>query len=63
MNFSLDENNSKYFKLFACCFPVNGALRSTICDSQRGNFHFTTKDLYDILQNNKLNTFEEIFEL
>lgn len=63
MNFSLDENKSKYFKLFACCFPVKGALRSTICDSQRGNFHFITNDLYDILQNNKLNTFEEIFEL
>ena len=59
----LRKNRSKYFRLFACCFLVKGAIRSTICDAQRGTFHFITTDLYDLLYNNKFNSIGEILDL
>ena len=37
------------FKLFASCLPVRGARRSTICDLQRGSFHFIPNVLFDTL--------------
>ena len=37
------------FALFACCIPVKGARRSTLCDLQRGSFQFIPNGLYEIL--------------
>jgi len=42
-------SEEKVFKLFACCLPVKGARRSTICDVQRGSFEFIPNVLYEIL--------------
>lgn len=42
-------NNNKSFKLFACCIPVLGAERSTVCDLQRRNFLFIPNILFEIL--------------
>lgn len=39
----------KYLKLFACCIPVKGAKRSTICDLQRNRFYFIPNSLFEIL--------------
>ena len=37
------------FKLFSCCIPVRGALRSTICDVQRRTFSFIPNKLHELL--------------
>lgn len=37
------------FRLYACCIPVRGALRSTICDLQRGTYHLIPNGLYEVL--------------
>lgn len=37
------------FKLFSCCIPVKGALRSIICDLQRRTFIFIPNKLYGLL--------------
>jgi SPASM domain peptide maturase of grasp-with-spasm system len=37
------------FKLYACCVPVRGARRSTICDLQRGAVRLIPNGLYEIL--------------
>lgn len=39
----------KIFKLFSCCIPVKGAVRSVICDLQRNDFIFIPEGLYEIL--------------
>jgi len=57
---SAATNNLQYFKLFACCLPVKGAMRSTICDIQRNDFSFIPNGLYDILMEHKLKTLGEI---
>ena len=46
---------STYINLFACCIPVKGFKRSTICDLQRNSFLYITNDLYNYLIKN-LNT-------
>ena len=48
--------NNPFFKLYACCIPVLGANRSTICDIQRSDFFFIPNILFEILteHNNKL---------
>lgn len=38
-----------FFKLFACCIPVRGYLRSVICDLQRECIFPIPNDLYDLL--------------
>ena len=43
----LDENN--FFVLFACCVPVKGASRSTVCDLQRNSFLYIPNELYELL--------------
>ena len=43
------EMSSMYFKLFACCFPVKGAIRAVICDVQRSEYSFIPIGLYEIL--------------
>jgi SPASM domain peptide maturase of grasp-with-spasm system len=42
-------DKARTFKLFACCVPVLGARRSTICDLQRQTFRFIPNGLYEIL--------------
>lgn len=41
--------SSRVFQLFACCVPVRGARRSTICDLQRQAYRFIPNGLYEIL--------------
>jgi SPASM domain peptide maturase of grasp-with-spasm system len=41
--------NKKYFILYANCVPVKGAIRSCLCDLQRGEIKFIPNLLYDIL--------------
>lgn len=42
-------NLNLYFNLFSNCIPVKGAVRSTICDLQRGSYLFLSNDLVDII--------------
>lgn len=37
------------FRLFACCVPVRGARRSTVCDLQRHAYRFIPNVLFEIL--------------
>src|SRR5436305_821181 len=55
--------NRLSFKLFACCIPVRGALRSTICDLQRQKFKFIPNALYDILTEHNGKTVQELEEI
>lgn len=48
------------FRLYACCIPVRGARRSTICDLQRQTYHLVPNGLYDILTLFNNVTLEEI---
>ncbi|HEX6746216.1 MAG TPA: grasp-with-spasm system SPASM domain peptide maturase [Longimicrobium sp.] len=50
----------RVFRLFACCVPVRGARRSTICDLQRERYDLIPNGLYDILQHYTDHTLEEI---
>lgn len=50
-----------YFVLFACCIPVNGHSRSTICDLQRNTFELIPNVLYEILTEHKDKSIKEIF--
>lgn len=53
-------NNKKYFKLFANCIPVKGANRSVICDLQRRSIRFIPNLLFDIINDNKNKSIDEI---
>jgi SPASM domain peptide maturase of grasp-with-spasm system len=55
--------NRLEFKLFACCIPVRGALRSTICDLQRQTYKFIPNALYEILTDHREKTLLELEEL
>jgi SPASM domain peptide maturase of grasp-with-spasm system len=48
------------FRLFACCVPVRGALRSTICDLQRQTYRFIPNTLYEILTDHREKTLPEL---
>jgi len=48
------------FRLFACCMPVRGAIRSTICDLQRAQYHFIPNTLYEILTRHRDATLEQL---
>jgi len=39
---------AKYFKLFACCIPVKGAKRATICDLQRNTYFYINLELFTL---------------
>jgi SPASM domain peptide maturase of grasp-with-spasm system len=43
------KEKEKIFKLFAHNIPVKGARRSTVCDLQRGEYHFIPNTLYELL--------------
>jgi SPASM domain peptide maturase of grasp-with-spasm system len=51
------------FRLFACCIPVRGARRSTLCDVQRGTYHLIPTGLYEILTTYRDHTLDELREL
>ena len=53
----------KYFRLFACCIPVKGAVRSIICDLQRNTYCDIPISLYQILTVHKDDSFEELVEI
>ncbi|MBO6516626.1 MAG: grasp-with-spasm system SPASM domain peptide maturase [Bacteroidia bacterium] len=46
--------NQNYFKLFACCIPVQGAKRTILCDLQRQAFHQIPTELVDLLSDNAI---------
>lgn len=48
--------SKSYFKLFANIIPVKGAKRSTVCDLQRGEYHFIPNILYSLLTEYKNST-------
>jgi SPASM domain peptide maturase of grasp-with-spasm system len=48
------------FRLFACCIPVMGARRSTLCDLQRHTFVFIPNALYCILTEQHGRTLNEV---
>lgn len=48
------------FRLFACCLPVRGVVRSTICDLQRGEYHFIPNAMYEILTKHRDATMEQL---
>ena len=50
----------KVFRLFACCVPVRGARRSTICDLQRERYELIPNGLYEILARYTDHTLDEI---
>lgn len=50
----------RYFTLFACCLPVRGAKRSTICDIQRNDFKVIPNDMYDVIKDLEVMTIEEL---
>jgi SPASM domain peptide maturase of grasp-with-spasm system len=51
------------FRLFACCIPVRGARRSTICDLQRHTYRLIPNALYEILTEHRDKTLDEIKDL
>ncbi len=55
-------NDYTYFRLFANCILVKGALRSSICDIQRGLITLIPNDLHDLLTQNKNKSIEGIKE-
>jgi SPASM domain peptide maturase of grasp-with-spasm system len=50
----------RWFRLFACCIPVRGAVRSTICDLQRGEYHLVPNGLFELLTKDRDLTLEEL---
>ncbi|MFL5382211.1 MAG: grasp-with-spasm system SPASM domain peptide maturase [Longimicrobiaceae bacterium] len=50
----------RVFRLFACCVPVRGARRSTLCDLQRERYELIPNGLYDLLHRYTDHTLEEI---
>jgi SPASM domain peptide maturase of grasp-with-spasm system len=54
--------DKQYLKLYACCIPVKGAVRSIICDTQRGVYHFIPNDLYEFLSIAEERNLENLYE-
>jgi SPASM domain peptide maturase of grasp-with-spasm system len=50
----------RVFRLFACCVPVRGARRSTLCDLQRERYELIPNGLFDILARYTDHTLDEI---
>jgi SPASM domain peptide maturase of grasp-with-spasm system len=48
------------FLLYACCVPVSGACRSSICDLQRGRLQLIPNGLYEILKEHRGETLGSI---
>jgi SPASM domain peptide maturase of grasp-with-spasm system len=54
--------DQRIFRLFACCIPVRGARRSTLCDLQRQSYRLIPNALYEILTVHRGRTVEEVKE-
>lgn len=52
--------SSLSFKIFACCFPVQGAKQAMICDIQRKTYQIIPSSLYEILTEHDGKTLNEI---
>jgi len=52
-----------YFKLFSCCIPVRGYLRSVLYDLQRKNYLFIPNLLFDILNDSSNKTIFEVLQM
>jgi SPASM domain peptide maturase of grasp-with-spasm system len=50
----------RVFRLFACCVPVRGARRSTLCDLQRQSYRLVPNGMVDILTEHRDRTLDEI---
>lgn len=50
----------RVFRLFACCVPVRGARRSTLCDLQRERYELIPNGLYEILHRYTDHTLDEV---
>jgi SPASM domain peptide maturase of grasp-with-spasm system len=50
----------RVFRLYACCIPVRGARRSTLCDLQRERYELIPNSLFDILARYADHTLDEI---
>ena len=48
------------FKLFTCCFPIQGAERALICDVQRKTYQYIPSSLYEILTEHDGKTLDEV---
>jgi SPASM domain peptide maturase of grasp-with-spasm system len=48
------------FRFFACCVPVRGARRSTVCDLQRERYELIPNSLYDVVAKYPDHTLDEI---
>jgi len=57
---STTNNNLRYFKLFACCITVKGAMRCIVCDLQRNDFSFIPEGLFDIIAEHHHKTIGDI---
>ncbi len=55
-----NSNDKDYFLLFANCIPVKGAKRSIICDLQLNRYRFVPNLLFEIINNNRNKTLEQI---
>lgn len=53
----------RVFRLFACCVPVRGARRSTLCDLQRKTYQFIPNGLYEILTKHRGKNTDELKDL
>lgn len=53
-------SKKRIFRLYACCIPVKGASRGTICDLQRGKILLIPNLVYDILVVHKGKGIDEI---
>ena len=49
-----------HFKLFASCFAVKGHIESLICDTERGETMAIPNLLFDVLQENKTKSVQEL---
>jgi hypothetical protein len=53
----------KKVMLFDCCYPIKGANRSLILDTQRLEFEFIPNSLYEILENHNGKSIQEIKDI
>lgn len=53
---------NSYFKLFACCIPVKGAIRGIICDTQRRDYSFISLGLLEILECCKTTNMDDLYK-
>lgn len=42
--------DEKYIKIYSCCIPIKGAMRSSICDIQRQTIRIIPNSLFDFIQ-------------